>query len=364
MNFIDLKAQQSLIRENIDKNIKKVLDHGCYINGPEISELEAKLAAYVGVNHCIGVSSGSDALLIAMMALGIGPGDEVITSPFTFIATVEMIVLLGARPVYVDIDQETYNINPSEIENAITTRTRLILSVSLFGQCSDMNKINAIAKKYGLPVIEDGAQSFGAMYNGKMSCGLSTIGCTSFFPSKPLGCYGDGGAIFTNDDNLAKFLREIRNHGQDKRYHHSLIGINGRLDTIQAAILLAKFEIFPQEVLMRNNIGNQYTKLILDRCPTIKPPSVLSGNTHIYSQYSILVEDRDKLSRELLEIGIPTAIHYPIPIHRQIAFQTSEFNLPVAENVSDRILSLPMHPYLKSANQERIVDKCSVIIND
>jgi len=233
MNFIDLKAQQNLIRENIDRNIKKVLDHGCYINGPEVYELEVKLAEYVGVNNCIGVSSGSDALLISMMAMGIGPGDEVITSPFTFIATVEMIVLLGARPVYVDIDQ---------------------------------------------PVIEDGAQSFGAMYNGKMSCGLSTIGCTSFFPSKPLGCYGDGGAIFTNDDNLAKFLREIRNHGQDKRYHHSLIGINGRLDTIQAAILLAKFEIFPQEVLMRNNIGNQYTKLIRDRCPTIKPPSVLSGD--------------------------------------------------------------------------------------
>jgi UDP-2-acetamido-2-deoxy-ribo-hexuluronate aminotransferase len=364
MNFIDLKAQQGLIRKNIDSNIKKVLDHGQYIMGPEVFELEEKLAHYVGVKHCIGVSSGTDALLISMMALGIGPGDEVITSPFTFVSTAEMIVLLGAKPIYVDIDEETYNINPSELENAITTRTRLILSVSLFGQCSDMNNINAIAKKSGLPVIEDGAQSFGAMYNGKMSCGLTTIGCTSFFPSKPLGCYGDGGAIFTNDDNLAKSLREIRTHGQEKRYHHSLIGINGRLDTIQAAILLAKIEIFPQEVLMRNNIGNQYTKLICDRCPVIKPPSVLSGNTHIYSQYSILVEDRDKLSKELLKIGIPTAIHYPIPIHRQIAFQTSEFNLPIAEYVSDRILSLPMHPYLQPDNQERIVDNCSVIMSN
>jgi UDP-2-acetamido-2-deoxy-ribo-hexuluronate aminotransferase len=364
MNFIDLKAQQKLIRKNIDFNIKQVLDHGQYIMGPEVFELEEKLAQYVGVKHCIGVSSGTDALLISMMALGIGPGDEVITTPFTFIATVEMIVLLGAKPVYVDINQETYNINPSNIENAITTRTRLILSVSLFGQCSDMNNINAIAKKFGLPVIEDGAQSFGAMYNGKMSCGLSTIGCTSFFPSKPLGCYGDGGAIFTNDDNLAKSLREIRNHGQEKRYHHSLIGICGRLDTMQAAILLAKIEIFPQEVSMRNNIGNLYTELICDRCPTLKSPSVLLGNSHIYSQYSILVEDRDRLSRGLLEIGIPTAIHYPIPIHRQMAFQTSEFNLPVAEAVSDKILSLPMHPYLKCSVQERIVDECSVIINN
>lgn len=363
MNFIDLKAQQELIRKNIDSNIKKVLDHGQYIMGPEVFELEEKLAHYVGVKNCIGVSSGTDALLVSMIALGIGPGDEVITSPFTFVSTAEMIALLGAKPIYVDIDEDTYNINPSEIENAITTRTRLILSVSLFGQCSDMNKINAIAKKYRLPVIEDGAQSFGSMYHGKMSCSLSSIGCTSFFPSKPLGCYGDGGAIFTNDDDIAKSLREIRNHGQEKRYHHSLIGINGRLDTIQAAILLAKIEIFPQEVLMRNNIGNKYTNLISERCPTIKSPNVLDGNTHIYSQYSILVEDRDSLRRGLLEKGIPTAVHYPIPIHRQMAFKTSEFSLPVSEIVSDRILSLPMHPYLEPISQELIVNECAAIIN-
>ena len=363
MIFIDLKAQQKLIRKNIDLNIKKVLDHGQYIMGPEVFEVEEKLARYVGVKHCMAVSSGSDALLIAMMALGIGPGDEVITSPFTFIATVEMIVLLGAKPIYVDIEQETYNIDPSKIRSAITKKTKLILPVSLFGHCANFDVINGIAGEFGLPVLEDGAQSFGAVQNGKMSCSLSTIGCTSFFPSKPLGCYGDGGAIFTNDANLAKSIREIRNHGQDRRYHHSLIGVNGRLDTIQAAILLSKFKIFTQEILERNKIGSRYNKLFDNKRFLIKTPKTLPGNIHIFAQYSILVENRDSLSKELLKMNIPTTVHYPVPIHKQPVFKTNEFHLPLSEYISDRVLSLPMHPYLNTTDQQKIVDQCLNIIS-
>lgn len=355
MNFIDLKAQQKLIRKNIDLNIKKVLDHGQYIMGPEVFELEEKLAQYVGVDHCMAVSSGSDALLIAMMALGIGPGDEVITSPFTFIATVEMIVLLGAKPIYVDIEQETYNIDPGGIKAVITKKTKLILPVSLFGHCANFDIINRIASEFGLPVLEDGAQSFGAVQNGKMSCGLSTIGCTSFFPSKSLGCYGDGGAIFTDDANLAKSIRKIRNHGQDKRYHHSLIGINGRLDTIQAAILLAKFKIFAHEILERNKIGCRYNKLFDNKDSLIKTPKTLNGNFHIFSQYSILVENRDNLSKELLEMGIPTAVHYPTCAHMQPAYRDVQCKLPVSEYISKKILCLPMHPYLDRREQDVII---------
>jgi UDP-2-acetamido-2-deoxy-ribo-hexuluronate aminotransferase len=356
MNFIDLKAQQKLIRKNIDFNIKKVLDHGQYIMGPEVFELEEKLAQYVGVKHCIGVSSGTDALLISMMALGIGPGDEIITSPFTFIATIEMIVLLGAKPIYVDIEKSTFNIDPGKIKSAITKKTKLILPVSLFGQCANFDAINIIASEFNLPVLEDGAQSFGAMRNKKKSCSLSTIGCTSFFPSKPLGCYGDGGAIFTNDDELAAIMRDLRIHGQSKRYQHQRAGINGRLDTIQAAILLSKFEIFPQELLMRHEIAQRYAELLNDSSSTVTIPSILTGNTHIFSQYSVLVDDRDKVSKYLSEMGVPTAIHYPIPAHCQKAFKSQEFTLLVSESVSKDILSLPMHPYLKYSDQKKIVN--------
>jgi UDP-2-acetamido-2-deoxy-ribo-hexuluronate aminotransferase len=256
--FIDLKAQQERIKEDLNRRIQRVLDHGQYIMGPEVKELEVKLAAYVGVSHCIGVASGTDALMIALMAIGIQPGDEVITTPFTFIATAEVIALLQGKPVFVDIDPRTYNIDPAKIEAAITGKTRAILPVSLYGQCADMDAINAIAAKYHLPVIEDAAQSFGATYMGRKSCGLSTIGCTSFFPSKPLGCYGDGGACFTDDDGLASRMRQIRAHGQDRRYHHPVIGVNGRLDTMQAAILLAKYEVFETEVKLRGEIGGLY----------------------------------------------------------------------------------------------------------
>jgi UDP-2-acetamido-2-deoxy-ribo-hexuluronate aminotransferase len=346
MDFIDLKEQQKRIKCQIDANIAKVLKHGHYIMGPEVRELEEKLSDYTGAKYCISVSSGSDALLIAMMALGIGPGDEVITTPFTFIATAEMIKLLGAKPVFVDIDAQTYNIDPTKIRSAITSNTKLILPVSLFGQCADMDAINSIAEKYNLHVLEDGAQSFGATYNGKQSCNLSTIGCTSFFPSKPLGCYGDGGAIFTNDQSLAQIMSEIRLHGQDKRYHHSRLGINGRLDTMQAAILLAKLEIYSDEIVRRKEIGKSYTLHINALHSEIVTPKIQPNCTTTYAQYSVLATNRSQIITRLNELNIPTAIHYPIPIHRQPVFSSDEYKLPVAEDVALKIFSLPMHPYL------------------
>lgn len=358
IEFIDLKTQYQSIKADVDRRIQAVLDHGQYIMGPEVRELEEKLAAYVGVKHCISASSGTDTLMIAMMALGIGRGDEVITTPFTFIATGEMIALLGARPIFVDIDPRTYNIDPAKIEAAITPRTKAIMPVSLYGQCADFDAINAIAAEHGLPVIEDAAQSFGATYKGKKSCALSTIGSTSFFPSKPLGCYGDGGALFTDDDNLAKLMREIRVHGQDKRYHHPRIGLNGRLDTIQAAVLLAKMDIFPQEVVQRAKIGARYSELIAKVCPDIVTPYIEPHNTSVYAQYTVQVENREALQQKLKGAGIPTAVHYPIPLNLQPAFAylnrlTGSF--PVAEAIAKRVMSLPMFPDLTMIDQDHIV---------
>jgi UDP-2-acetamido-2-deoxy-ribo-hexuluronate aminotransferase len=353
MNFIDLQAQYRRIEGDINARIKVVLEHGQYIMGPEVAELEERLAADVGVQHCIGVSSGTDALLVAMLALGIGPGDEVITTPFTFIATGEMIALIGAIPVYVDIDPRTYNIDPAQIEAAITPKTRAIMPVSLYGQCADMDAINAIAKRHGLPVIEDAAQSFGATYRGRQSCGLSLIGCTSFFPSKPLGAYGDAGACFTDDDILAKAMREIRVHGQDRRYHHPRIGINGRLDSLQAAVLLAKLKIFPDEVAARARIGARYSELLAGSgCVT---PYIEPHNTSVYAQYTIAVDDREGLITKLSQAGIPTAVHYPVPLHRQPAFAGMPLSVvPAAERAAARVVSLPMHPYMSDADQDSI----------
>jgi UDP-2-acetamido-2-deoxy-ribo-hexuluronate aminotransferase len=322
--------------------------------GPEVAELEEKLAEYVGVKYCISASSGTDTLLIAMLALGIGPGDEVITTPFTFIATGEMIALLGAKPVFVDIDPRTYNIDPAHIKGAITSRTRAIMPVSLYGQCADFDTINAIAAKHALPVIEDGAQSFGATYKGRRSCSLSTIGSTSFFPSKPLGAYGDGGALFTDDEMLAKSMREIRAHGQQLRYHHPRIGVNGRLDTIQAAVLLAKMEIFPEEVEARMHIAAQYNALLRDKVVT---PHIESFNTSVYAQYTLLTDNRDALHFKLQERGIPTAIHYPVPLNLQPVFgylAKPVGSFPVAENVAKHVISLPMSPYLQEATLRKI----------
>jgi UDP-2-acetamido-2-deoxy-ribo-hexuluronate aminotransferase len=357
MQFIDLAEQYRRLKPEVDKGIQKVLDHGQYIMGPEIKELEEKLATYVGVKHCITVASGTDALLIALMALGVGSGDEVITTPFTFIATAEVITILGAKPVFVDIDPKTYNMDPNLIEQAITSKTKVIMPVSLYGQCADFDKINSIAAKYGIPVIEDGAQSFGATYKGRKSCGLSTIGCTSFFPSKPLGCYGDGGACFTDDDDLAMQMKQIRVHGQDRRYHHPVIGVNGRMDTIQAAILLTKFEVFPGEVKLRMEIGARYSELLKEK---VIVPYIEPFNTSVYAQYTIQMENRDEAQSRLKEAGVPTAVHYPIPLHLQPVFSylsQPEGSFPVAEDLAKRVLSLPMYPYLDQHQQNHIVDK-------
>ena len=354
IEFIDLKAQQQKILPELERRMKVVLQHGRYIMGPEIQELEEKLAAYVGVNHCIAVASGTDALLISLMALGIGAGDEVITTPFTFIATGETIALLGAKPVFADIDRRTYNLDSLLLEAAITPKTRAILPVSLFGQCADLDSINAVAAKHGIPVIEDACQSFGATHRGRKSCALSTVGCTSFFPSKPLGSYGDGGACFTDNDELATKMRQIRVHGQDRRYHHALLGINGRMDTLQAAILLAKLEVFASEVKARNLLGARYSELLRD---TVVTPYVEPHNTSVYAQYTVQVDHRDAV-REMLRVeGIPTAIHYPVPLHLQPVFaglNLPEGSFPVAESAAKRVLSLPMHPYLTGDELIRI----------
>lgn len=363
IQFIDLKKQYSRIYSSVERTIDTVLNHGQYIMGPEIAELEKRLAEFVDVKHCITVASGTDSLMIAMMALGIQPGDEVITTPFTFIATAEMIALLGARPVFVDIDSRTYNINPELITGAITSKTKAIMPVSLYGQCADFDAINQIAAKHGLPVIEDGAQSFGATYNGRKSCALSTIGSTSFFPSKPLGCYGDGGACFTDDDILAKKMREIRAHGQDRRYHHPVIGVNGRFDTLQAAVVLSKLDVLPDEIAARERVGRRYSQLFGNAVVT---PSIESHNTSVYAQYTIQVDNRDELQTRLVKAGIPTAVHYPIPLNLQPAFaylHQPEGSFPVAERIAKRVMSLPMHPYLSENEQNLIVKNVIAAVN-
>ena len=354
MEFIDLKAQYRRLEASIQERVNKVMASGQFILGAEIAELETALAARVGSRHCITCASGTDALLLAMMALGIRPGDEVITSSFTFIATGEMIALLGAVPVFVDIDPLTYNLDPNLLERAITDRTQSIMPVSLYGQCADMDAIDSIAAERGIPVIEDAAQSFGATYKGRASGNLSTIGCTSFFPSKPLGCYGDGGACFTDDDSLATAMREIRVHGQDLRYHHPRLGLNSRFDTIQAAVLLAKLEVFDDELRRRNEVASQYSELLRD---FVQPPFVRSGNVSAWAQYTIQIENRSEVQKALTAQGIPTAIHYPIPIHLQPVFNylgVTRGSLPVSERTSERVLSLPMHPYLPNSEIEQV----------
>jgi len=378
MQFIDLAAQQALIKEKIDSNIQKVLAHGQYILGPEVSELEEKLAAFTGAKHCISVANGTDALQIAQMAFGIGPGDEVITPGFTYIATAETVALLGAKPVYVDVCPKTYNLDPTKLEAAITPRTKAIIPVSLYGQCADFDAINAIANKYGIPVIEDAAQSFGATYKGKQSCNLSTVSCTSFFPSKPLGCYGDGGAIFTNDDELAKVLRQIARHGQDRRYHHIRVGVNSRLDTLQAAILLPKLEIFTEEIQLRQQVAARYQAKFAELsdshrttqnhteknipCPSVSfcgkeiiLPFIEEHNTSVYAQYTIQVDNRDQVQAKLNAAGIPTAVHYPIPLNKQPAVADKNVELPIGDAIAEKVMSLPMHPYMTEADQQKVV---------
>jgi UDP-2-acetamido-2-deoxy-ribo-hexuluronate aminotransferase len=358
IEFIDLKTQYADLKQAINSRIQRVLDHGQYIMGPEVVELEQRLTAHTQAKHCITVASGTEALLISLMALGVKPGDEVITTAFTFVATAEVIALLGAVPVFVDIQPDTCNIDPTLIEAAITPKTKAIIPVSLYGQVADMDEINAIAAKHGnIPVIEDAAQSFGATYKGRKTCNLSTIGCTSFFPSKPLGCYGDGGAIFTNDDSLAKAMREIRVHGQERRYYHTRIGVGGRMDTLQCAVVLGKLDRFDWEIEQRLLAGERYFKL-LDSVSAVKQLAVRPDRNCIWGQFTIQIENREAVLEKLKAAGIPTAVHYPVPLHRQPAYQSLcriSGNLVNADAAAARVVSLPMHPYIDAQTQERIV---------
>jgi UDP-2-acetamido-2-deoxy-ribo-hexuluronate aminotransferase len=362
MEFIDLKSQYRRIKPSVDARIARVLEHGQYILGPEVQELERVLAKFVGTKHCVAASSGTDTLLIALMALDIGAGDEVITAPFTFVATGEMIALAGAKPVFVDIDPGTYNLDPARLEAAITPRTKAVMPVSLYGQCADFDAINEIACRHGLPVIEDGAQSFGATYKGRRSCGLSFVGSTSFFPSKPLGGYGDGGALFTDDDALAKNMREIRVHGQDRRYHHPRLGLNGRLDSLQAAVLLAKMEIFEDEIAARIRLGARYSELLAEAFAgtdrRVRLPRVEPHNTCVFAQYTIEVDHRDIFETRMKSLGVPTAVHYPLPLHLQPVFRSlgqGAGAFPVSEAAARHVVSLPMHPYLTEDDQATVV---------
>lgn len=356
IEFIDLKAQQSRIKAEIDAGIQRVLTHGQYILGPEVAELEEKLAAYVGAKYCITCANGTDALQIAQMAFGIGPGDEVITPGFTYIATAETVAVLGATPVYVDVNPITYNLDVEKLEAAITPRTKAIIPVSLYGQCADFDAINAIAAKYNIHVIEDAAQSFGATYKGRKSCNLSTVACTSFFPSKPLGCYGDGGAIFTNDEELAKVIRQIARHGQDRRYHHIRVGVNSRLDTLQAAILLPKLAILDDEMQARQRVADTYSKL-LNEAGILTTPFIEEYNQSAWAQYTIQVENRSEVQEKLKAQGIPTAVHYPIPLNKQPAVADVNAVLPSGDAIAERVMSLPMHPYLTTVIIRHIVNK-------
>ena len=378
MQFIDLAAQQERIRERTEANIAAVLDHGKYIMGPEIQRLEEKLAQYVGVKRAIACASGTDALLLALMAYEIGPGDAIFTTPFTFIATGEVISLLGATPVFVDIDPQTFNVDPSKLEPAIQAilgnaasdpaipRSDIalvpkgIIAVDLFGLPADYDNLNAIAGQHGLFVLEDAAQSFGAEYKGKRACNLTEIGCTSFFPAKPLGCYGDGGMCFTDNENLYETIQSLRVHGKGThKYDNVRIGMNGRMDTLQAAVLLAKFDIFPEEIELRQQVARQYTRL-LNQQAVVQAPMVPEEMKSAWAQYSVLAKDethRTQLQSTLKEAGIPTAIYYPKPLHLQTAFKSlgyKEGDFPISEDFSSRIFSLPMHPYLSNSDQEII----------
>ena len=357
MEFIDLKTQYAALRSQIHDRMQRVLDHGQFIMGPEVAELEQKLAAYTGASCCITVASGTEALLISMMALGIGPGDEVITTPFTFAATVETIVLLGARPVFVDVEGDTCNIDSTQVEAKISDRKKAIIPVSLYGQMADMDEINEIAERHGLVVIEDAAQSFGASYKGRRSCNVSHVACASFFPSKPLGCYGDGGAIFTSDSALAQAMREIRVHGQQSRYYHTRVGVGGRMDTIQCAVVLAKLERFEWEVTQRERVGARYNDMFRALPSPARPVVVRPDRTSVFAQYTLIVPRRDHLAERLKSMQIPTAIHYPRPLNEQPAYENlcSPHSTPISSALAREVISLPMHADLATEVQDRVV---------
>jgi UDP-2-acetamido-2-deoxy-ribo-hexuluronate aminotransferase len=364
IHFIDLSTQQAAIRPELEQRIEQVLRHGQYILGTEVQELEAALSNYTQAKHCITVSSGTDALLLSFMALGIGNSDEVITTPFTFIATVETIALLGARPIFIDVEVNTCNLDPELIEAKITKRTKAIVPVSLYGQPANMDAINAVANKYNLPVIEDAAQSFGAEYHGRKSCNLSTIGCTSFFPSKPLGCYGDGGAIFTNDDKIAQTCRALRIHGQTQRYRHTSIGVCARMDSLQCAIILAKLPRFTWELQHRQIVAQRYHQAFTQYLHSTASPLLqllpypTTDCTSVFAQYTVLVKNRDKVQTKLHQANIPTAIHYPLPVTEQPAYLAfaDTATVPIAKKLSQQVLSLPMGPDLTTTDQTRIIN--------
>ncbi|MCB0351100.1 MAG: DegT/DnrJ/EryC1/StrS aminotransferase family protein [Bdellovibrionales bacterium] len=359
MPFIDLKTQYAALKPKIDAGIFKILDHGQFIMGPEVKECEESLKKFVGSKHALTCSNGSDALQIALMALDIGAGDEVITTAFSFIATAEMILILGIKPVFVDIDPHTYNIDWRKIEAAITPKTKAIMPVSLFGQPADFDEINAIAKKNKLYVIEDAAQSFGSLYKGKRSCNLSDIGCTSFFPAKPLGCYGDGGAVFTNDDRLAELMTSIRVHGMgEHRYHHPRLGINGRLDSIQCSVLTTKLERYPWELDQRDRIAQNYTTAFKELATFgVKTPIVREHNKSAWAQYTLSVPDRTKFQSHLQAKGVPTAVHYPITMADQPAYRETStvHDISNARQAADHVVSLPMYPDMTEEIQNQII---------
>jgi UDP-2-acetamido-2-deoxy-ribo-hexuluronate aminotransferase len=356
MQFTDLKTQYAALKPAINQRMQRVLDHGQYIMGPEVAEMETALARFTGSTHCISVASGTEALLIAMMALGIGRGDEVITTAFTFAATAETIALLGATPVFVDIESDTCNIDVRQVQAKLTTRTKAIMPVSLYGQVADIAELNALAQDHQLAVIEDGAQSFGARYRGQRSCALSTFGATSFFPSKPLGCYGDGGALFTDDDALAQAAREIRVHGQSRRYHHTRIGVGGRMDTLQCAVVLAKLERFEWELQRRAALGARYDALLAG-LPGLQRVAVRDDRDSVFAQYTVLLSQRDAVAALLNAEGIPTAVHYPLPLNQQPAFAAMccPDCCPRSSDAAARVLSLPMSADLSEADQDRVV---------
>lgn len=361
--FIDLKSQYKVLKSNIDSRIQKVLDHGAFVNGPEVTELEAKLAEFTGAKYALTCASGTDALVMPMMALGIGAGDEVITTAFSFIATAETIVLAGAKPIYIDIDPKTFNIDVSKIEKAITPKTKAIMPVSLYGQIADMDEINAVAKKHNLFVIEDAAQSFGAIYKGKRSCNVSLAGGTSFFPAKPLGCYGDGGAVFTNDEKIYKAMKEIREHGSESRYYHTRLGINGRLDTLQCAILLAKLERYPWEIEQRQKIADRFNQAFADiKVDGFSYPQVKSGNQSVWAQYTVTVKNRNEFQKKLTELGVPTSIHYPRimpdqPWYKEHTMHEQNLKADWTQSrfAADHVISLPMYPDMDTATQDQII---------
>lgn len=362
VQFVDMAAQQARIKASLDTRMAAVLAHGKYILGPEVIELEEQLAAFTGAKYCISCANGTDALQVALMALGVSFGDEVITPGFSYIATAETSAVLGAKPVYVDIDPVTFNMDPAALEAAITPKTKAIIPVSLYGQCADFDTINAIAEKHGIPVIEDGAQSFGGTYKGKRSGNLSTIACTSFFPTKPLGCYGDGGAIFTSDDELAKVIRQIARHGQDRRYHHIRVGVNSRLDTLQAAVLLAKMEVFEDELRTRNEAAQMYSQK-LSGVNSLSTPTVLEHNVSAWAQYTVRVQDRPAVAEALSAAGIPSTVHYPLPLNKQPAVEDLSVSLAHGDKAATEVLSLPMHPYMSDAVVSQITEALIAAVN-